>query len=162
MRCWRRSSDRTGGSAGARDDDGSASLEFITVGLVLLVPLVYLIVALSEIQAAVLAADGAAVQAAKAYARAPDDATGRTRVDDALALALADFGLDRSAASAQLGCLPAGLPCGQRAGSVSVRIDILVALPLMPDVVGSWAAVPVSGSATAPISRFDDRDGEAG
>ncbi|SKC54021.1 hypothetical protein [Plantibacter cousiniae (nom. nud.)] len=161
MQSSRHSSDELRRRPTARDDDGSASLEFITVGLVLLVPIVYLIVALAEVQAAVLAAGGAAAQAAKLYARADDDATGRDRVEDSLALALDDFGLDRSQSSVTLDCAPAGLPCGQRGGAVTVTVDILVVLPLMPDIVGVQAAVPVTGVATAPISRFDDRFGEA-
>lgn len=162
MRCSRRSNDEPRRRPTALDDDGSASLEFITVGLVLLVPIVYLIVALAEVQAAVLAAGGAATQAAKLYARADDDATGRDRVEDSLALALDDFGLDGAQASVGLACAPAGLPCGQRGGAVTVTVDILVALPLMPEILGVQAAVPVTGAATAPISRFDDRFSEAG
>ena len=161
MRSSRHSSDELRHRSTARDDDGSASLEFITVGLVLLVPVVYLIVALAEVQAAVLAAGGAAAQAAKLYARADDDATGRDRVEDSLALALDDFGLDRSQSSVTLDCTPAGLPCGQRGGAVTVTVDILVVLPLIPEIIGVQAAVPVTGTSTAPISRFDDRFGEA-
>ncbi|WP_138946766.1 TadE family protein [Plantibacter sp. M259] len=161
MRSSRHSSDELRHRPTALGDDGSASLEFITVGLVLLVPIVYLIVALAEVQAAVLAAGGAAAQAAKLYARADDDATGRDRVEDALALALDDFGLDRSQSSVTLDCAPAGLPCGQRGGAVTVTVDILVVLPLMPEILGVQAAVPVTGAATAPISRFDDRFSEA-
>jgi hypothetical protein len=38
-------------------DDGSASLEFITAGLLLLVPLVYLVLTLSALQTAALGVD---------------------------------------------------------------------------------------------------------
>lgn len=163
MRHSRRSTDhQRRPSAGLSDDEGSASLEFITVGMVLLVPVVYLIVALAEVQGAVLAAGGAAAQGAKLYARADDDAVGRDRVEDSLVLAMDDFGLSESQASVRLDCAPAGLPCGQRGGAVTVTVDILVVLPLMPEIIGVRPVVPVTGEATAPISRFDDRFGETG
>ena len=54
------------------DDVGSAALEFITVGVVLLVPLVYLIIALGTIQEQALGVDAAARHTARAIALAPD------------------------------------------------------------------------------------------
>lgn len=44
----------------AADDSGSASLEFVTVGLLLLVPTVYLVVALSALESASFGVEGAA------------------------------------------------------------------------------------------------------
>ncbi|MDQ1574531.1 MAG: hypothetical protein QOH44_2090, partial [Actinomycetota bacterium] len=40
------------------DDGGSAALEFITAGLLLLVPLVYLILAMAAIQGGALSVEG--------------------------------------------------------------------------------------------------------
>ena len=48
-----------------RDETGTAALEFITVGLILLVPLVYLVLALASLQAGTFAVEGAARQAAR-------------------------------------------------------------------------------------------------
>ena len=42
------------------DDDGSAALEFIAVGVILLVPLVYLIIALGAVQEQTLGVEAAA------------------------------------------------------------------------------------------------------
>ena len=53
----------------AASDDGSASLEFITVGVLLLVPLVYLVLVVSSLQAASLAVEGAAQQASRRQCR---------------------------------------------------------------------------------------------
>lgn len=157
MRCSRRSPDARGrAAAGLGGDNGSASLEFITVGVVLLVPLVYLIVTLAGVQGAVLAADGAAAQAAKLYARAGDDVLGRERAEDMLALTLGDFDLEHSQASLQLHCSPTTEPCGARGGSVTATVRILVALPLAPELTAIGGAVPVMATATAPISRFGD------
>ena len=43
-----------------REDGGSASLEFLTVGLLMLVPLIYVVVALGQIQHQALGAEAAA------------------------------------------------------------------------------------------------------
>lgn len=162
MQCSRRSPDPGGRAAGGLDrDDGSASLEFITVGVVLLVPLVYLIVTLAGVQGAVLAADGAAAQAAKLYARAGDDTLGRERAEDMLALTLLDFDLERSEASLQLHCSPTPKPCGARGGFVTATVRILVAPPLAPELIAVGGAVPIVATATAPISRFGDDGGVA-
>ena len=48
-----------------RDETGSAAIEFVTAGLILLVPIVYLVVALAAIQAGAFAAEAAARQAAR-------------------------------------------------------------------------------------------------
>ncbi|MGK9146638.1 hypothetical protein KXS11_03290 [Plantibacter flavus] len=163
MPCSKNSPDpRSVRSLCIRDESGSASLEFITIGLVLLVPLVYLIVALSGVQGAVLAADGAAAQAAKLYARAGDDTLGRQRAEDALALSLLDFDLDRAQASLRLDCEPNGLPCGTRGGTVTASVRILVALPLAPELISIGVALPVVGSATAPVSRFGAQTADIG
>ena len=48
-------------------EDGSASLEFITAGMLLLLPLVYLVLTMAAIQAGAFAVEGAARQAARVY-----------------------------------------------------------------------------------------------
>lgn len=45
-----------------RRDDGTASLEFLTVGILLLVPLVYLVLAVAAIQAGALGVEGQRVR----------------------------------------------------------------------------------------------------
>lgn len=54
------------------DDAGSAALEFITIGVILLVPLVYLVVALGAIQEQTLGVEAAARHIARTIAQAPD------------------------------------------------------------------------------------------
>ncbi|WP_353810290.1 hypothetical protein [Agromyces sp. SYSU T00194] len=135
------------------DETGSASLEFVTVGLILLVPLVYLVLAVGAVQAGVLATEGAARHAARVYSLAPDDAAGRDAVERAVAVALADYGIERSAASVSLHCEGGCLESGSRVTLV-VRAD--VTLPLVPPVLAmrERASVPVEASATVPVSRF--------
>ncbi|HSP76545.1 MAG TPA: hypothetical protein VLO31_10065, partial [Cryobacterium sp.] len=62
-----RSRDRRWRAWADRAERGSASLEFITAGLILLVPLVYLVLAMAALQGGALAVEGAARQAARVY-----------------------------------------------------------------------------------------------
>ena len=64
---------------GPGSDEGSAALEFILVGLVLLVPIVYLIVALGLIQGQSLGVETGARQLARTIAESPDAATADAR-----------------------------------------------------------------------------------
>lgn len=138
------------------DDDGSASLEFITAGLVLLVPIVYLIVALAVVQSATLAVDGAARQATRVYVQSSTPAAGRAAVATAIAVTLDDYGLDADTASVEITCHPRAAACLTRRGFVTVSIRTVVPLPLMPPLLdlGLPAGVPVEATATEQVSRF--------
>lgn len=141
-------------------DDGSASLEFLATGVLLLVPIVYLIVAISAIQGAAFAAEGAARAAARSYVQAEDATAGDRMAKGILKMAAEDFGIDPGAASAQITCVPSTRDCLQPDAVVTVTVDIQVVLPLVP--VGLDAAVPlqvpVSGSAVQRVSIFAAAD----
>jgi hypothetical protein len=76
------------------DDGGSAIIEFIFVAVLVLIPLVYLVVAVATIQRSSLAVANAAREAGRAFGTAEDgaDATGRAQV--AARLALGDQGVN--------------------------------------------------------------------
>lgn len=138
-----------------RDDRGSASLEFLTAGMILLVPLVYLVVALSAVQGGALAVEGAARHAARVYVQAPDASEAAARAERAVEFSLADYGLDVADASVQIDCeFPRS--CLTRQGMVTVTVEVWVALPLVPDVLSlrDVASVPLLASASQTVSRF--------
>jgi hypothetical protein len=139
----------------ARADDGSASLEFITAGLLLLVPLVYLVLTLSAIQSASLATEGAARQAARVYVQAPGDEAGRAAAARALELALDDHGVDGEPALS-IRCAPRPDVCHTRSGWVTVDVAVDVPLPLIPPVLDLRVplSVPIEATATQQVSRF--------
>jgi Flp pilus assembly protein TadG len=77
----------------ANDDDrGSAIIEFVFVAVIVLVPLVYLIVAVATVQNGSHAVSQAAREAGRAYATADSEADGEQRATVAVRLALADSG----------------------------------------------------------------------
>lgn len=135
------------------DDEGSASLEFLTVGLVMLVPLVYLVLAVATIQAGAFAAEAAARHAARVYVQAPDAGSAAASAERALAFALADHGID-GGADLRVAC--SATPCLTRRAFVTVSVDLDVPLPLAPTALtGDFPlAVHVHASATEQVSRF--------
>lgn len=76
-----------------RDDRGNAVVEFVFVAVIVMVPLVYLVVAVAVGQRSSLAVTQAAREAGRAMATADTLAQGRARAEVAVRLALADQGL---------------------------------------------------------------------
>jgi hypothetical protein len=157
-----RSNRSTRGSTRAllRDwEAGSASLEFITAGMILLVPLVYLVLALSALQGGALAVEGAARQAARVYVQSPDEVTATVRARRAVAFALEDYGLDPGDAEVQIECAGGASRCLARQGLVTVTVRIGISLPLVPDLLAlnQSASVPMTAASTQIVSRFGER-----
>lgn len=143
-------------SAGNDADEGSASLEFITVGLILLVPFVYLVLAASSIQAGAFAVEGAARQAARVYVQSATDAEANARAARAIELTLSDYGFDASDADVRVECAPKPSTCLTREGVVTVTVRLRASLPLVPSVLDlqTAASVPLQASAIERVSRF--------
>lgn len=139
-----------------RDERGSASLEFMTAGVLLLVPLVYLVLTLSALQGASFAAEGAARQAARVTALAPSPSVGRQQADAAIATALADWRIRSGATRTDVRCTPRADDCGTPRGVVTVTVRVAVALPFLPPAVhrSSPGAVDVQATAVQPVSVF--------
>lgn len=140
------------------DDSGSASLEFVTAGLVLLVPLVYLVLAMASIQAAALAAEGGARQAARVFVQSASESDGRAAVERAVEFALADHGVVPSDVDVSITCVPVADDCLRRHGLVTIEVSIDVPLPLVPPAITGQLplAVTLEAEATQQVSRFRD------
>lgn len=138
------------------DDDGSAALEFITVGVVLLVPLVYLIIALGAIQEQTLGAEAAARHAARVISLAPDADTAELRGERVLADISEQYGIDPDAVEVSVTCRPATATCPAAGATITVTVTAKVALPLIPAILGldEAASVPVEGTAVQKVSRL--------
>lgn len=136
------------------DDDGSAALEFILVGLVLLVPIVYLVIALGAIQGQALGVETGARQLARAIASAPDAATADARANRVRDAIVREYGLDPGAVDIEVSCSRATCPEPGAILTVTVRTE--VPLPLVPAILGldDLARVPVEAASAQKISRF--------
>ncbi|OAN37433.1 TadE family protein [Microbacterium sp. H83] len=138
------------------DDDGSAALEFITVGVILLVPLVYLIIALGAIQEQVLGVEAAARHTLRAVALAPDAAAAASASDAVIESVLAEYGVDAETAEVSVTCAPLDAPCPAPGALVTLTVSARVRLPLIPSIVGldQAAAIGIEGEAVQKMSRL--------
>ena len=141
------------------DDDaerGSAALEFILVGLLLLVPVIYLTVALGLIQGQSMGVESAARHVARAVAQSAGGDDARTGADRVLRSVIEEYDLDPAAVDLALSCRPHGAQCPQAGATLIVTVRARVALPLVPPVLGldRIASIPVEASAAQKVSRF--------
>lgn len=139
-----------------RDERGSAPLEFIVVGLLLLVPLVYLIASLGVIQSHALGVESGARHLARAVAMAPDAASADARAAAIMRTTADEYGIDESSIDVGFTCVPAGGACPRAGATMVVSVAARAPLPLVPPVFGldRLASVPVSATAAQKVSRF--------
>ncbi len=137
-----------------RSDRGSASLEFITAGVLLLVPLVYLVLVCGRVQAASLAAEGAVRQAARVFVTAESLPLANARAEQAVGDALADFSFRRADATASIRCTPVASACLTSRNWVTVAVTVDVVLPFVPSILGldKFARVQVSSATTQRVA----------
>ena len=135
------------------NDEGRAILEFIFLGILLLIPLTYLVLTAARLQAASFSASLAGREAGRAFVTAPSDSEGYARARAAAALAFSDFSFD-SRAQVSVSC--DGTPCLRPDGSVTSTASIEVQLPLVPDFIAAHvpASVTISSTHVASVDRF--------
>lgn len=140
-------------------DSGSAVVEFLGVAILLLVPLVYLVLTLGQVQGAVFAAEGAAREAGRIIARAETWSAGVARARASVGLAFADQGVTVDGAQAlRLSC--EADPCLTPGAQVVVEVSAAVGLPGIPEVVRGVvpAEVPVAAEYVVAIDEFRRAD----
>jgi Na+-transporting methylmalonyl-CoA/oxaloacetate decarboxylase gamma subunit len=134
---------------------GSATVEFVGIGVLLMVPLVYLVVTMSRLQAASFAADSSAREAARAFVTATDETDGRRRAAIAVRLGLLDQGFtDPRAGDLAVECDP-GTDCLAPGGRVLVRVEVRVGLPAVPGFVDDAFSTEVTVRA-AQVATVDE------
>lgn len=139
-----------------RDDSGGALVEFLGVTVVILVPVIYVVIAAAQIQAATFAVEGASREAARGAVVAGLDvldsggnmadarAAGAERAQAGVQLALEDFAVNGKPTVA----FECGTdPCFTAGSSVSAHVSVDVPLPGVPSFVVD--ALPVSVNVAA-------------
>ncbi len=138
------------------DDRGTATVEFVWWSLLLLVPLVYVLLAVFDTQRAAYGVSAASRAAALAFLQSSDVASGQQRARVAADAALSDQGVD--AASVRVTCLPTPAACFQPGSSVRVVVRATQRLPLTPKVLGSQlGGVTVDSTHTEPYGSYRAR-----
>lgn len=131
---------------------GSAIVEFVFLGVLLLVPVVYFVLMVGQLQGGSFAVVGAADQAAKVFVDAPTPEEAEARALAAARIALSDFGFSEDQAAVDITCSAQCLAPGSNV-TVVVRLD--VPLPLIPAIAGSFpSAATVDAAATQVVERF--------
>ena len=137
-----------------RSDDGSATVEFVLVGLLLLVPLTYVALTALSVQRTAFAAVEAARSGARAFVTAPSGAAAAARAMQAVDLALADQGVGRGAARLQIGC--SAQPCLTPGATVRVQVSAAVRLPWLPAFLsGDVGGIPVQAVHVEVVDPFE-------
>lgn len=129
---------------------GAASIEFVLLTVVLLVPFVYAVLTVAEVQRAAFAVSGASREAARAYVTAPDGRTAESRAHLAAGLALDSQGVH--GAEVEVRC-PTD-PCLRPGRRVTTVVTVRVALPLVPAFGDFDPTVRVRARHVAIVDEF--------
>ncbi|PRY14743.1 pilus assembly protein TadE [Kineococcus rhizosphaerae] len=131
-------------------DEGSAAVEFLAVGLLLLVPVAYLVLALGRVQAATFAVESGAGEASRLVATG----TPAREAEAAVALAVTDQHLDPRTATLDVACSTD--PCRTPQAEVAATVRLDVQLPLVPAFLAGAVPlhVPVQVRRVAVVDRF--------
>lgn len=141
----------------SRDDEGSAVIELAWVAILLLVPLLWIVLSVFEVQSGAYGVSSAARAAGRAYALAPDDAAGEVAAQEAARQALVDQGLPADAPlRVRVSCTPYPHDCHSGTSVITVRIESSVDL-LVPDVLGGGKPTfALDASHTVPIGQYQE------
>lgn len=142
-----------------RDERGSAVVEFAWLGALLLVPVIWLVLSVFEVQRGAFATETAARSAARAYALADDDAQGASAARTAARLALEDQGVRGVPISVKVSCTPFPRNCHSGTSVITVAVRTQVVLPLMPEFLGGdRPSFRLDSSHTVPIGQYQEID----
>lgn len=141
---------------GGRGERGTALVEVTWLAVLLLVPLVYLVLAVFEVQRAAFALSAATRAAGRAYTLAPSQAVAEQQARVAASVALQDQGLDLARGSFDVGCEPDPARCLAPGSVVHVRMVYPVALPMVPDALGGGGtpSIRLDAEHSVPFGTF--------
>jgi len=146
-----------------KDERGSALVELTWLGVLLLIPMLWIVLSVFDVQRGAFGVSGAARAAGRAYALAPNDAVGQARAEQAARQALADQGLPDAPMNVTVTCTPYPHNCHQGTSVITVRVASRVDLPLLPEVLGGQAPTfALDSSHTVPIGQYQEVDRGAG
>jgi hypothetical protein len=138
-----------------RGETGSALVELSWLAIILLVPLIWIVMSVFEVQQGAFATSAAARAAGRAYALAPDDATGVAHARAVVDQVLADQGTPGRRARVEITCEAPGDNCHVGTSVITVRIRSGVDLPFFPAILGTGAAsFSLDASHTVPIGQY--------
>lgn len=138
-------------------EDGGALVEALLLGLLLLVPVVWMLSVFAELHAAALATTGAAREAGFEAARTDDAATAERAMTLLIEESMASHGLDPSLAAVRWSA-----PDGWRRGGV-LRVAVTYDVPVFQaPFLGAIteASIPVRASHVTVLDRYRSRESD--
>ena len=137
-----------------RGDGGNAIVEFVYLAVLLMVPLVYLLLTVFQVQRAAYATSSAAREAGRVFATAGEPGAGEQRAQLAAGIVLRDSGLSPADGELRITCT--SQPCLEPGSRVTVVVTHRVLLPLLPRVFGDRgpASVTVSSEHLEVVDRY--------
>ena len=127
-------------------EEGSAIVEFLGLGITLLIPVLYGILMIFSLQSSVMAAHAASAQVVLYVQEQPEGSSVGPDVAQRLAVhAAADYGVEPSDVSVSLSCSSGECASGTRAYAT---VTVQARLPLLPSFMGG-GVIPVSSHATS-------------
>jgi hypothetical protein len=143
-----------------RGQRGSALVELCWLGILMILPVLWIVMSVFSVQRGAFGVSTAARAAARAYALAPDDASGLVRAREAARVALRDLGVHDVNPEVRVSCTPYPSDCHQGTSVITVSVHSRVVLPLMPDALGGGRpSFALDATQTVPIGHFQEITG---
>jgi Flp pilus assembly protein TadG len=142
-----------------RGERGSALVEFTWLAILLLVPTMYIVLAVFEVQRAAFGVSSAARAAGRALTVAPGEAEALRHAQVAADVTLRDQDVDPRDRTVRVRCEPDPRNCLAPGAVVHVEVVAAVALPFVPAFLGEHRpSVRVSAEHSVPYGSFrEDR-----
>lgn len=132
-------------------EDGNAIVEFVVLSAALLIPCLYLVLTLGNVQAAVFAADTISRDVARIHATEPDPQRAAERAARHTEMVLEDHGLS-PADVATISCSED--PCAAPGGAVTAQVRIAVPVPGLGPILGDTGPVAVGASHVVQVDQY--------
>jgi Flp pilus assembly protein TadG len=137
------------------DESGTAVIEFVWLAILLLIPLLYVVLAVFDTQRTSYATSSAARSAGRAFITSPDEKSAYARAQAAARLAFADQGIQGAPMRLVIHCDPHPDNCLSPGSVVVTEVHSSVDLPLMPAALGTnTPAIRVDADHEAPYGTF--------
>jgi hypothetical protein len=149
-------------AAGPEGERGAAVIEFLLVFVALVVPLVYAIAVMAEVQRAALAVSSAAREIGRVYVTAPTRAEADARMERAYGEVMGNFGYSagdgRAEVEVHTACPASAVGCAGGFGpgaEVSVRVTYRVPVARLPFLGAiSGPDLPVGATHHTRVARY--------
>ncbi|KQZ67409.1 hypothetical protein ASD66_20920 [Nocardioides sp. Root151] len=140
-----------------RDEEGSALIEVTWLAILLLVPLVYILISVFDVQRGAFGVTAASRAAGRAYSLADSEAEGRRQARAAAQLALEDQGLAGQVLDVDITCSLGPGHCLVPGSVITVVVRTQVRLPLAPSALGGGApSFRVESVHRVPFGRYTE------